>query len=249
MMGRVPPSGSKIPEEPSSSESAPAVREPPTRAGVPAPPGAFDGRAHAFRESQTRKRAAQRERIGVIVVVALIVLGFYTLATARPYTTSPGSNFPTPGPQINVYFGTPSTTTLTCAGGGTAYAERVPWANTSEPVTTGDINLRLYEIWDRDFISDPNVVANATPTNLCAGATPSPIALWYAVLASPNGTNLLTFTVANDWTALGHGAWNFVIENGSALFVIASSPLAGTGRGFAVYGYSGGSPIFGNIPL
>jgi hypothetical protein len=40
-----------------------------------------------------------------------------------------------------------------------------------------------------------------------------------------------------------------VIENGSALVLVTSMSLAGTGRGFAVVGYSGGSPIRGTVPL
>jgi hypothetical protein len=219
------------------------------RAGSPAPPGTFDGRARSFREAQTRRRGELRERIGVVIVVLIIVLGVYTLLTAKPYTATPSSGFPIPGPTINVILGGPTVTQVPCGVGGSAYAEKIPFTGSSEPITTGDVNLRVYEIWDHDFIPDSKVVANATPSNLCGGSPPQSSFLWYAVLAAPNGTNLLTYTQDNDWTAISPGPTNFWIANGSALIMVTDASLAGSGRGFEVIGYSAGSPIFGTIPL
>jgi len=225
----------------------------PPRARVPARAGSFDGRARSFRQEQAKRRSARIERISEFLVVAIIILGVYTIATARPSSPSSDAVFPwLPGPSgapIFVHLGTPSQSTVTCNAGGTAYAERIPWTNSTQPVTTGDVYVEVYEIWDRDFIGDPNAVANATPSNLCAGAPPNPTALWYVVLAAPNGTNLLTYTVGEGWESVTHGPWNIWIENGSALFLVADTSLAGTGRGFAVGGYADGSPITGSLPL
>lgn len=219
------------------------------RAGMPAPAGSFDGRARSFREEQEKNRSAKRERIGVILVVAIIVLGVFAIVTARPFSPSSNGGLPTPGPPITVRFGAPSVSTVNCSAGGKAYVEQIPWTNSSEPITTGDINLRVYEIWDGDYIGDRNVVANATPSNLCAGSPPGPLSLWYAVLQAPNGTNLLTYTVAQLWTSLSGGAWNIWVQDGFVLVLVTYVSLAGTGRGIAVYGHSGGSPIQGSIPL
>jgi len=219
----------------------------PSTAPRRAPPSA--GRAHAFRESQERHRQQNRESLGVVAVVIIIVLGVYTLATARPYTGSSSFALPPPGPTITVDLGTPTVGAVTCAGGGTAYAERIPWNGSSQPVTTGDVNLRVYEIWDRDYITDPHADANATTADLCAGIPPNPIALWYVVLAAPNGTNILTYTQANDWSSLTHGPTNIWIENDSSLILVTNMPLWNTGRGFQVYGFSSGSVVFGTLPL
>jgi len=233
-----PPSG-----EPSRAE--PGGR----RAGRPAPPGSAEGRAHAFRESEARRREEVREQIGVVLVVVIIVLGVYTLLGAKPYTSSATIAPPPSGPTIHVTLGTPAVGSVACSGGGTAYTERIPWNGSTQPLTTGDINLRVYEIWDRDYITDPHAVANATTSNVCAGTPPNPIALWYVVMAAPNGTNILTYTQANDWTSLTPAPANQWIENGSALVLVTQMPLDNTGRGFQVYGYSAGSVVFGTLPL
>lgn len=183
------------------------------------------------------------------MVVIIIVLGIYTLLTAHPYTGSSGSGPPPQGPTILVNLGTPTAGTVSCAGGGTAYTEYIPWIGSSRPITTGDVNLRVYEIWDRDYIADPNAVANATPTSVCAGVPPDPIALWYVVLAAPNGTNVLGYTQAQDWTSLSGGATNFIVPANSTLILVTQMSLYHTGRGFQVYGFSNNSVVFGTIPL
>lgn len=242
--GAEPPTGPTSPGSLEGEGTNPPLAPPTPRHSPPSP-----GRAHAFRESQERRRQESRESLGVVAVVIIIVLGVYTLATARPYTGSSGFNLPPPGPTISVDLGTPTVGSIGCIGGGTAYAERIPWNGSSQPVTTGDVNLRVYEIWDRDYITDPHADANATSKSLCEGTPPNPIALWYVVLAAPNGTNILTYTQANDWTSLVHGSTNIWIANGSALVLVTNSPLWNTGRGFQVYGFSNGSIVFGTIPL
>jgi hypothetical protein len=219
------------------------------RSGVPAPPGSAAGRAHRFRERQMVRRSETQQQLGVVVVVVIIVLGIYTLLTAHPYSASGTNGQPPQGPTIFVNLGTPTAGTTPCLGGGTAYVERIPWVNSTEPLTTGDVNLRVYEIWDRDYIADPNAVANATPTSVCAGVPPDPIALWYVVLAAPNGTNVLTYTQAHVWRSLSGSPVNVPIEDRSTLVLVTQMSLYNAGRGFQVYGYSNDSVVFGAIPL
>ncbi len=145
--------------------------------------------------------------------------------------------------------GTPTETSVVCGGGGTAYVESVPWVNSTQPVATGQVYLRVYEIWDGDWIADPGAVANATSTNVCAGSSPSGSALWYVVLASPNGTNLLGYAEGASWTLLAPGPSDFTIENGSALILVTSESLAGTGRGLEVLGFVNDSEIKGAVAL
>jgi hypothetical protein len=247
------PDGASVPldppDEPPPSRDLGGTDERP-RAGTPAPPGSFDGRARSFREEQSKRRSAQRERIGTFLVVIIIVLGVYTIVTARPYSASSRYQFPPLGPEIVVNLGTPSgASSVTCTAGGMAYAERVPWTNSTQTVRTGDLSIRVYEIYDGDTIGDPNAVANVTSTNVCAGAPPDASALWYAVLAAPNGTNLLTYTGGHQWTAVANGASDIPVENGSMLILVTNVSLAGIGRGIAVLGLSGTSQIRGTVAL
>jgi hypothetical protein len=219
----------------------------PAPSGIPAPPTA--GRASSFRRSQTQRRSAQREQIGVLLVVLILAVGIYTIVTARPYSTSSGYHLPTPGPPIVVRFGTPTEAVANCSQGGTASVERIPWANSTQPITTGDFTVRVIEIWDGDFIGDPGAGANATPSNVCAGAAPSSSANWYVVLEGPNGTNLVTYTVGAGWVAVGPGVWNFGVQNGSTIVLVSYTSLANSGRGFEVDGAANGSIISGSLPL
>jgi hypothetical protein len=244
-----PPIPANPPAEPSPTGDIDAGNGRP-RVGTPAPPGSFDGRARSFREEQRKQRSARRERIGTFLVVIIIVLGVYTIMTARPYSASSRYEFPPLGPTIVVNFGTPSgASSVTCSAGGTAYVERVPWTNSTQPVSTGDVSVRVYEIFDGDTIGDPNAVANVTSSNVCAGASPDSTALWYVVLAAPNGTNLLTYTGGHQWTAVTPGPADIDVQNGSALILVTNVSLAGTGRGIAVLGLTGTSQIRGTVAL
>ena len=180
--------------------------------------------------------------------MAIVVFGLYTVI-ARPYAPSTGYMFPTPGPTIVVHFGEPVESAVACAAGGTAYAERIPWVNATHPVTTGDVTLRVYEIADGDYIGDPNAVANVTPSNPCNGLPPSLDEVWYAALAAPDGTNVLTYTVDQGWAPVTPGPSNVTIENGSTVVLVTHASLAGTGRGFSVFGIANDSVISGSVPL
>ncbi|HKN05975.1 MAG TPA: hypothetical protein VJ021_00010 [Thermoplasmata archaeon] len=220
----------------------------PGRAGVPARPGTYDGRARSFREEQTQRRGGRRELIGAVLAAAIITLGVYTIATAHPYSSS-NYDFPNSGPLIAIHLGPPSVSTVSCGAGGTAYAEHIPWTNASAKVSTGEVVVHVSEIWDGDYIGDPGAVANATPTNLCAGLPPTSTSMWYVVLTTPNGTNLLTYTVASSWSSVSHGAVGVEVANGSAIVLVTHESLAGTGRGLEVVGEVNGSLIRGETPL
>jgi len=182
-------------------------------------------------------------------VVVIILLGVYTILTARPFASTSSEQLPGNGPPIVVHLGSPTESAVTCAAGGTAYAERIPWTNSTQPVTTGDLTVRVIEIWDGDYIGDPNANANVTPSNLCSGTPPDASAKWYVVLSAPNGTNLLTYTGGTGWVSVTHGDWNLPIENDSALTLVSYAALAGTGRGFSLDGAANGSLISGSIAL
>jgi len=223
-------------------------------AAVPAAPPADGarsrtGRARAFRQRQVEQRTSRRTRIANLVMVGLVVAGAYLIVTERPGVLLNAAGTTRFGPAIVVQLGTPTAGTLSCAGGGTAAVERVPWVGSTQPVATGEVYVRIYEIWDGDVILDPNVVANATASNPCAGAPPSSALLWYLVLAAPNGTNELTYTQAGLWQPVAGGAANVTVANDSTLLLVSGASLAGTGRGIAVLGFAGLSPISGSVPL
>jgi len=231
---------------PSSGNLDPPV-VPPRAGGAPAL-GGLGGRTRSFREAQAQRRNDRRERLGVFVVVVILVGALLTVATYHPFGSS-SYNFPPPGPNIVVHLGTSSTGEVACGLGGTAYTERIPWINSTRPLTSGEVYLRLYEIGDGDVIGDPMAVANATPTDPCGGAPPDAGALWYLVLAAPSGTNLLTFTVDGGWASVAPGPSNIPIENASALILVTNESLAGTGRGLGVYGFVNDTPVTGSTLL
>ena len=218
---------------------------------ISARPAPVAGRARAFRRTQAERQNVRRGRFTRVALVVAVVVGAGLIVTEKPgaLLSGSGSSFTPYGPPITVHLGAPSVTTVTCGAGGTAYAERIPWTNSTLPITTQEAYVRFYEIWDGDIIPDPNVVATVTPSNLCAGSPPDASTVWYVVLAAPNDTNLLTYTQGNAWQSVTAGSSNLTIDNGSALFLVTGVSYAGTGRGLDVVGFDGESPISGSVTL
>jgi hypothetical protein len=181
--------------------------------------------------------------------VAILAIGIVTVATFRPFSSGPSYQLPPAGPTIVVHLGTPTVSPLTCGSGGTAYAEHIPWVSSTAPVTSGDLYVRPYEIGDGDIIADPGAVAHATPTNACAGAPPDAQSVWYVVLAAPDGGNVLTYTMADGWASVNGGSPNLEIENASVVTLVTYASMAGTGRGFGVYGAINATDISGSVIL
>lgn len=220
--------------------------------GLPPRPRTFAGRARTFRLREAYRKSARTERTVNAVMAALIVVGAYAIVTERPGDLlpshrTPGS--PSPGPTIVVQFGTASEGPVSCAEGGTAHTESIPWSSSTEPVTTGEFYVRLYEIWDGDNIPDPGAAPAVTPSDLCSGTPPDASALWYVVLSAPNGTNLLTYTETQGWTSVTGGSTVLSIQDGSSLVVVSYDSLAETGRGLEVVGLVGSTEITGSVPL
>lgn len=223
---------------------------PPRRAGEPAPPGTFEGRAHAFREDQAERRSVRRERVGQLVVVVIIVLGVYALVASRPFNPASTPGPAPPGPPITVALGTPTIRELTCGNGASAYAEKVTWSNATAAIVAGDVTPRVYELFDGDLVPDNGVIASATPSNPCAGAPPpASTPAWYVVYSAPNGTIELTYSVGQGWLSVTSGPWNIPIENGSALTVVTGGSIANRGFGLAVVGFVSDAQIKGSVPL
>lgn len=241
----MPPSGA-------SADPTPGVALPEAtpRAGEPAPPGSSEGRARSFRERETRRRSRRRELVGQLLVVAIIILGIYAIVSARPFVPSSGPGPPAPGPPITVNLTSPVVGQVTCGNGGTAYTERVGWANSTAPVSTNEVSPRVYELFDGDIIVDNGVTANVSSTSLCAGDPPSgePIS-WYVVLCAPNGTIELSYTFDQGWVSVDHGSVDFPIADLSSLVVVVDPEIADRGYGLAVVGEANGSSIHGAVPI
>ncbi|MGP8072179.1 MAG: hypothetical protein ACLPZM_03510 [Thermoplasmata archaeon] len=247
-----PPATESSVGAPSGGIPGSSPRLPP--ASRPARTYRVDGRARLFRQKQAKRRSARWERTLQVLAVVEILLGVYALATARPYSSPAGDGVPSwwpipLGSPITVNFGHPTESTVNCTGGGTALAESIPWINSTVPLTTQVVYAELYEIEDGDYIDDPGAVANVSATSVCAGTAPSHSAIWYAVLAAPNGTNILGYTEATTWTTVAHDSTNITIEDGSDLILVTATSLAGTGRGFGVLGFLDDSQIKGGVPL
>lgn len=212
----------------------------------------FAGRARAFRLREAYRKSARTERTVNAVMAALIVVGAYAIVTERPGGLLPShrtAGLASPGATIVVRFGAPSESSVSCGEGGTAYVEAVPWNSSTEPVTTGEVYVMLYEIWDGDNIPDPGAAPSVSSSSLCTGTPPSASALWYVVLSAPNGTNLLTYTETQGWTSVTGGSTDLSIQDGSSLVVVSYDSIADTGRGLEVVGLVGTSAVTGSVPL
>lgn len=229
------------PSEGASPSEAPGPASPRRRSRA--------GRAREFRTGQTQRRTTRRELVINLTILVVIVVAVYAVVTEWQRTTSAGYVPPTLGPPITVNLGAPVVSNLTCGNGATASEERISWINSTRPLMTGEVDVRVYEIWDRDYYGDPGIVFNVTSSNACAGAPPAPSSRWYVVFSNPNGTNLLTYTGATLWASVGSAPLNFTIVDGSSLTLIANPSLAGQGFGLAVFGFVNDSEVSGSVVL
>ena len=245
-----PPPASDAAGAPAAAQVSGRRPEPSPAAAPPVAARAAGGRARAFRRAETERRRGRRERYADVVLLAVAVVAAVLIVTTPPNSLLSGNGSSgSPGPPVRVNFGSVSVSAVPCAAGGTAYAERIPWTNASRSVTTTDIDLEVYAIFDGDNIGRGNPVANATPTNVCAGSPPDPTALWYVVLQAPNGTNVLTYTIADSWAGIAGGPSELAIANDSTLVLVSNSSLAGTGRGLKLVGFVGEDTVEGAVVL
>jgi len=222
---------------------------------LPSPPGGDAGPspstgAREFRERRAQRRRGRTDTALTVLATAVIVLAIAVMLTAKPVV--PGTGPPdesSNAPPIVVTFGTPVVSEVNCSGAGNVTAERVPWVNASEPITTGDADPRITEIADGDFVSDPKATPDVNATDVCTGPVPDPTSRWYAVLEDPNGTNVLTYTVAGGWQTVGPGDWNVLIPDGANLTVVENPVMAGSGYSLNVIGFAMGAQITGSVTL
>ncbi len=219
----------------------------PPRANAPRAPRVGARQFHTDRAERRRRRT---DVTVTVVAVVVLLLAVYVLVTARPSAPGGGpANDSSDAPPILVALGTPVVSQVNCSGGGTVTAERVAWINATEPITTGDAYPRVGEVADGDFVGDPDAVAEANATSLCDGPQPNPTARWYMVFEDPNGTNALTYTVADGWATIGGGAWNVLIPDGGNLTVVEYPSLAHTGFNLSIIGFANGAQIEGTVVL
>jgi hypothetical protein len=221
------------------------------RIAPPAPdPAPAPGGAREFRERRTRRRQSRTDLAVTGIAVVVLVLAVVVLLTVKPVV--PGSGPPddsSNAPPIVVRFGTPVVSEVTCGSGGNVTAERVPWINSSQPITTGDADPRITEIADGDFVSDPHATPTVNATDVCTGAAMDLTSRWYAVLEDPNGTNALTYTVADGWQTVAGGEWNVLIPDGANLTVVENPSMAGSGYALSMIGFANGAAITGSVTL
>jgi hypothetical protein len=219
----------------------------PRPAHRPAPPRVG---AQEFRTTRAEHRRDRTDSMVAAVAVVVLVVAAYAVLTARP--VAPGTGPPdanSDAPAIVVRLGTPLAAVVNCTGGGNVTTERVPWINESQPITTGDADPRITELFDGDFVSDPHAAANVNATSVCTGSVPDPTSRWYAALESPNGTNVLSYTVAGGWQTVGGGAWNVLIPDGSNLTIVENPSLVQIGYSLNIIGFANGAAITGAVTL
>jgi hypothetical protein len=183
--------------------------------------------------------------LAIIVGVALL---WTPLHPAPPTVTSRpgggGNNAP-----IEVTFGTPTTSNVTCGNGANVTLETVPWDHATATVRTGDIVLEVRELFDGDVVGGPTVTPDVTTTNDCAGAPPGSGHSWYAVLANPAGTNLASFSYSQAWTPINGAPPSVIVTNGATVTILIVPAVANLGYGLFVYGGENGPNVEGSVTL
>lgn len=177
-----------------------------------------------------RRTHHRRILAGVAVAAVVALVGYLAYQDVLAPALAPPP--PSSGP-ITVLFGTPSTGSVSCAGTAVP-TERLPWDSASRPVTTAQVAFTISEIGDGDSLGGPNTAGVATNQSLCAGNPPRAPYEWYAVLVSPSGQDLATFTLQQGWLGIGGASLPLPISNGSAVEVLSTSSYAAHGDAFVV---------------
>jgi hypothetical protein len=192
-------------------------------------------------------RRARRKKYVNAVVVAVIVLvaatALYELVV-RPLTASK----PVPAP-VSIVLGAPSLGTLRCGTNTTLSTERIPWSSTNRPVTTANLAVEITELDDGSVIGGTNPAAFATASNECTGDPPTGAHEWYAVLQSPDGTNVASFSYSASWVAVGGSPLPLTVQNDSALVLLSTSTFAASGYVLELYDPVSGPTVTGSSAL
>lgn len=187
------------------------------------------------------------------MAVLLIVIVFLWVAANPPSSSSSSSGESHPGggsgAGITVQLGAPVLTNITCGAGGTDVAERVAWQGASATLTTSEINLFVVETADGDLLSGPSNTPSVTAQDPCAGSPPSPDYTWYAALENPSGTVVASYTLTEEWKAVGGGGGTMVIEPGSTVVILTTPSLHDNGYSLQVQGLAAGETVTGFVPL
>ncbi len=222
------------------------------------PPEPPESRTARYRQREARRRGPWGAMAAWVVAIAVAAVAIHLLTSPAPAIPPPiSAGAPTnygeqgSGPAIGVDFGSPSVTTATCASGGSAPIERIPWISASHPPDNTEIAFKLVELGDGDvvgggFSNAPHVSGGA----VCAGSPPAAAThQWYAVLADPSGTNLESFCFGIGWTPVDGAPSPVVIANGSSVTVVLWAEIADSGFGLEVSGSEGSTTVQGTVPL
>lgn len=177
-----------------------------------------------------RRSHHRRVLTGVVAAAVVALLGYLAYVQFVVPALAPAA---APSGPITILLGTPSTGTVSC-GGATVPTERLPWDSASRPVTTAQVTFAITEVGDGDLLGGPNDAGIATSQSACVGNPPQGPYEWYAVLSSPTGQNLATFSLAQGWLGVGGASLPVPITNGSAVEILSASPYAAHGDAFVV---------------
>ena len=198
----------------------------------------------------SRRGRGQRRRRLYLGLVALVVVlgaaGAYAFNSAPHGLPAGGGGGPS---GVSVQFGAPTSGHVGCAGGKTMVTERVPWVNSSLPVSTTQFRLEVQEIGDGDVIGADNAPGAVTPIALCVGPAQPYVYDWYGVLQSPNGTNEATYTYASGWAAVPPSTLPIEVAQNSSMMVVSTSSFVGLGYALEALPFGPGVPVNGFTAL
>jgi hypothetical protein len=215
--------------------------EPPVAASSPPAPPAAGSRAEAYRARRARKTAPLTATVAGVLLVLVAVVILY-LATSGVLTPSPGGTGG--GPGIYVAFANPILGTTTCGGTATFPTEQLRIGSLTRTFTTAQASVEVVELGDGDILPTVTARPETTLSALCTGAPPMGIT-WYAVLVSPAGLNLATYTYSQSWAPVPGASFPATLANDSSLTFVFSENIANQGYGTLMTGSTAATPIDG----
>jgi hypothetical protein len=200
----------------------------------------------AYRARRARQKAPWTATVaGVLtLLVAVLVLYIATSGILTPAASSGG-----PGPGIGVVFANPVLGNTSCGGSATFPTEQLRIAGLSRPFTTAQASVEVIELGDGDILPTVTARPETSMTALCTGAPPPPGISWYAVLVSPYGQNLATYTYSQSWSPVEGASFPASFVNDSSLTFVMSENLANQGYGAVLSGSTAATPITGEAFL
>ena len=180
-----------------------------------------------------------------VVFIAVVVVIYLATAPKPPAPASVAPGGHTYPSQVRMVLSPPIVGHTNCGTSTNYTTEELRVNSTSVPLTTREITLVVVELGDGDFIDSVSTVPVVNATSVCEATPPVGGISWYAVLVSPSGTNIGSFTYSQGWAPVAGAPFPGPVTNGTSFNFVFAQSLVGLGYGVYVEGVVGGPLVSG----